>query len=182
MGCEQPRGARCPDHRRRRWYRLGDRSHRGGPRRARADSRHHGIRARPLAKELGDSATALVADLTDLAAVKKLWDDAWAVKGHVDVLVNNAGAYPPAPLDAPLEEWLKVWDFSLDLHLKAPAVLCREAVAAYAGLRPGRHHHQPGVACCVSRRGSGVLALRGSQGRRGCDDAHDRTPVRPSTA
>ena len=91
----------------------------------------------PLAKELGDSATALVADLTDLAAVKKLWDDAWAVKGHVDVLVNNAGAYPPAPLDAPLEEWLKVWDFSLDLHLKAPAVLCREAVAAYAGLDRG---------------------------------------------
>ena len=32
-----------------------------------------------LAKELGDSATVLVADLTDLAAVKKLWDDAWAV-------------------------------------------------------------------------------------------------------
>ncbi len=90
-----------------------------------------------LVKELGDGATPLVADLTDLAAVKKLWDDAWAAKGQVDVLVNNAGAYPAAPLDAPLEEWLAVWDFSLDLHLKAPAVLCREAVAAYSAREQG---------------------------------------------
>jgi 3-oxoacyl-[acyl-carrier protein] reductase len=90
-----------------------------------------------LAKELGDSATALVADLTDPAAVKRLWDDAWAINGRVDVLVNNAGAYPAAPLDAPLDEWLEVWDFSLDLHLKAPAILCREAVAAYSAREQG---------------------------------------------
>ena len=74
----------------------------------------------PLAEELGDSATTFVADLTDLAAAKRLWDDAWAAKGHVDVLVNNAGAYPPAPLDAPLDEWL-----------------CREAVTAYSARPEG---------------------------------------------
>ncbi|TDD23729.1 SDR family oxidoreductase [Kribbella turkmenica] len=91
----------------------------------------------PLAQELGDSATTFVADLTDLAAVKRLWDEAWAAKGQVDVLVNNAGAYPPAPLGAPLDEWLAVWDFSLDLHLKAPAVLCREAVSAYSARADG---------------------------------------------
>ena len=51
-----------------------------------------------LAKELGESATTLVADLTDMAAVKQLWDAAWSAKGHLDVLVNNAGAYPLAPV------------------------------------------------------------------------------------
>ncbi|MEV6285225.1 SDR family oxidoreductase [Kribbella sp. NPDC051770] len=90
-----------------------------------------------LAAELGEQATPLVADLTDLAATGRLWDDAWAVKGRIDVLVNNAGAYPPAPLDASLDEWLRVWDFSLDLHLKAPAVLCRAAVAAYSAQDSG---------------------------------------------
>ncbi|GAA1556758.1 SDR family oxidoreductase [Kribbella lupini] len=90
-----------------------------------------------LTEELGESATPLVADLTDLAAAEQLWNDAWAVKGRIDVLVNNAGAYPPAPLDASLDEWLKVWDFSLDLHLKAPAVLCRQAVTAYSAQDDG---------------------------------------------
>lgn len=85
-----------------------------------------------LAEEFGANATPLVADLTDLKAAEQLWTDAWAVKGRIDVLVNNAGAYPPAPLDSSLDEWLKVWDFSLDLHLKAPAVLCRQAVTAYS--------------------------------------------------
>ncbi len=98
----------------------------------------HDLRAPgALAAELGDSATPLVADLTDLTAVARLWDEAWAVKGRIDVLVNNAGAYPPAPLEASLDEWLRVWDFSLDLHLKAPAVLCRAAVAAYSAQERG---------------------------------------------
>ena len=90
-----------------------------------------------LVGELGSAATPLVANLTDMAAVKRLWDEAWAATGGVDVLVNNAGAYPPAPLEAPLDEWLKVWDFSLALHLKAPCVLCREAVLAFSAREQG---------------------------------------------
>ncbi|CCH79148.1 Short-chain dehydrogenase/reductase SDR [Nostocoides japonicum T1-X7] len=94
-----------------------------------------GVKA--LADELGDSATALVADLADMEATQRLWDQAWAVKGWVDVLVNNAGFYPPAPLDATLGDWLAVWDTSLAVHLKGPAVLCRAAVAAYAARPDG---------------------------------------------
>ena len=90
-----------------------------------------------LAEELGDNATPLVADLADMAAAQQLWNDAWTIKGRIDVLINNAGFYPPAPLEATLEEWVGVWDVSLDVHLKAPAVLCREAVNAYAGQEGG---------------------------------------------
>jgi NAD(P)-dependent dehydrogenase (short-subunit alcohol dehydrogenase family) len=89
-----------------------------------------------LADDLGEAATSLVADLSDMAATATLWQQAWTVKGKIDVLVNNAGFYPPAPLEDSLTDWIAVWDKSLDVHLKAPAVLCREAVNAFAG-RPG---------------------------------------------
>jgi 3-oxoacyl-[acyl-carrier protein] reductase len=89
-----------------------------------------------LVDELGGSATPLVADLGDMSAAAALWRDAESVKGRIDVLVNNAGFYPPAPLEDSLEQWIAVWDRSLDVHLKAPAVLCRAAVASFSG-RPG---------------------------------------------
>jgi NAD(P)-dependent dehydrogenase (short-subunit alcohol dehydrogenase family) len=90
-----------------------------------------------LVAELGTAAAPLAADLTDMAVVEALWHEAWAATGGIDVLVNNAGAYPPAPLDFTLDEWVGVWDLSLDLHLKAPAVLCREAVRAFGGRPEG---------------------------------------------
>jgi 3-oxoacyl-[acyl-carrier protein] reductase len=84
-----------------------------------------------LAGELGDRATPLVADLADPDATDGLWRRAAAVHGRIDVLVNNAGIYPPAPLDDPLEAWLGVWDRSLGVNLVAPAILCRAAVRAF---------------------------------------------------
>jgi len=85
-----------------------------------------------LADEIGDQAHALAADLSDAAATQSLWDEAIAVHGRVDVLVNNAGTYPPAPLEDSLEDWVKVWDFSLAVNLLAPAILCRAAVTSFS--------------------------------------------------
>jgi len=85
-----------------------------------------------LAADLGDAATALTADLSDAEATARLWRDALAVHGRIDVLVNNAGIYPPAPIELELADWMTVWDLSLAVNLKAPAILCREAVATYA--------------------------------------------------
>jgi 3-oxoacyl-[acyl-carrier protein] reductase len=85
-----------------------------------------------LVGELGDAATALTADLSDPAATARLWHDALAVHGRIDVLVNNAGIYPPAPVDLGVADWIRVWDLSLAVNLKAPAVLCKEAVTTYA--------------------------------------------------
>src|SRR5215475_645727 len=92
---------------------------------------------KPLADDLGGAATPLAADLSDMAATAALWREAWTVKGKIDVLVNNAGLYPPAPLEDSLTDWIAVWNKSLDVHLKAPAVLCREAVNAFAGQPDG---------------------------------------------
>ena len=44
----------------------------------------------------GGQAIAVQADVADAAAVRRLFDEAVAAYGHVDVLVNNAGIMPPA--------------------------------------------------------------------------------------
>ena len=91
----------------------------------------------PIASELGPKATALIADLSSADGTAGLWTDALAVHGRIDVLVNNAGIYPPAPLDAPLDDWVKVWDLSHAVNLRAPAILCRAAVDTYANQESG---------------------------------------------
>jgi 3-oxoacyl-[acyl-carrier protein] reductase len=85
-----------------------------------------------VVRELGDAAHGLTADLRDPTATARLWDEALAVHGRIDVLVNNAGIYPPAPLDLPPADWVGVWDLSLAVNLTAPALLCRAAVRAFS--------------------------------------------------
>ncbi len=85
-----------------------------------------------LAADLGPQAHPLLADLRDRSATQALWRDALAVAGRIDVLVNNAGIYPPAELDRSLEDWTAVWDLSLGVNLIAPAILCREAIATFS--------------------------------------------------
>ncbi len=100
----------------------------------------HDVSAGPLtdlAEELGSRAHAIVVDLRDRAATQRLWRDGLAVHGRIDVLVNNAGIYPLAPLDLSLEAWTAVWDLSLGVNLVAPAILCREAIETFSGQEGG---------------------------------------------
>jgi NAD(P)-dependent dehydrogenase (short-subunit alcohol dehydrogenase family) len=85
-----------------------------------------------LVEELTPSAHALAADLIDPNSAERLWAEALEVHGRIDVLINNAGIYPPAPLDAAVDDWLEVWDTSLAVNLIAPAILCKAAVATFA--------------------------------------------------
>lgn len=89
-----------------------------------------------VAAEIGAEAHSLVANLVDPDATARLWAEATQIHGHIDVLVNNAGIYPAAPLDASLDDWMRVWDLSLAVNLKAPAILCREAVKTFSA-QPG---------------------------------------------
>ena len=100
----------------------------------------HDVRAdsvERLAEELGPSAHALIADLADPIATGRLWEDALAIYGRIDVLINNAGIYPPAELDSPLDQWLRVWNLSIGVNLIAPAILCRAAVTTFAAQPDG---------------------------------------------
>ena len=72
-----------------------------------------GGRLTELADELGDAAHAVTADLSDPIAADALWQEAVAWRGHVDVLVNNAGIYEAAVVDGDLQAWRASWDRTL---------------------------------------------------------------------
>jgi NADP-dependent 3-hydroxy acid dehydrogenase YdfG len=75
-------------------------------------------RLQALADELtgrGGKAIAAATDVTDREQVKRLVDAAVQAYGRVDVMINNAGLMPQAPL-----EQLKIdeWDRMIDVNLK----------------------------------------------------------------
>jgi 3-oxoacyl-[acyl-carrier protein] reductase len=89
-----------------------------------------------VVRDVGDAAHGFTADLRDPAATSRLWDDALAAHGRIDVLVNNAGIYPPAPLNLPTDDWVDVWNLSLAVNLTAPAILCKKAIPEFSA-QPG---------------------------------------------
>jgi NAD(P)-dependent dehydrogenase (short-subunit alcohol dehydrogenase family) len=75
-----------------------------------------------------DKRLLLQADLTDLDSVERLWTDAVAWRGGVDVFVNNAATMLwEGAFDAPLETWDRVWEETLRVNVLAPARLIRQA-------------------------------------------------------
>jgi NAD(P)-dependent dehydrogenase (short-subunit alcohol dehydrogenase family) len=89
-----------------------------------------GRRPEPLARAVSDAAAdgsrlaSVIADVSDPADVRKLFDQARQQFGRVDLLFNNAGqAAPPVPLeDVPFA----VWQAVLGANLTA-AFLCTQA-------------------------------------------------------
>ena len=89
--------------------------------------------AQALAAELGERTLVIVTDLTDPGARERLWEQSLAWRGRLDVLVNNAGAWVPSPLDDD-QAWRDGWDQNLSLNLLAPADLCRAAIAHWTDI------------------------------------------------
>jgi NAD(P)-dependent dehydrogenase (short-subunit alcohol dehydrogenase family) len=73
----------------------------------------------------------VAADLREEAAVARLWREAIAWRGGVDVLVNNAAIMTESGFDAPDEEWRRAWDEMLRVNVVAPANLARAAVGHF---------------------------------------------------
>lgn len=100
----------------------------------------------PVAKKTGG--TAIVADVTDEAAVKKAVAAAAKAMGGLDGIVNCAGFTTMAPIEKTTVDMFRA---QLDIHIIAPFLVCREAVpflrkagkgtivniASVAGLLPG---------------------------------------------
>ena len=80
-----------------------------------------------LEAEIGDPAgcATISVDVTAKDAPHQIVDLALRLFGRVDYVVNNAGVGSPKPLDECNDEEL---DYFLDIMLKAPFRLCREAI------------------------------------------------------
>lgn len=102
----------------------------------------------------------IAADLEEAGAARRVWDAALAeLDRRIDVLVNNAGIFEAAPIDAPDDAWLSAWERTMRINLTASAELCRLAVlhfrergeggrivnvasrAAYRGDSPAHWHY-----------------------------------------
>lgn len=111
---------------------------------------------------------SLAADLTDPTAPRRIWDQALAaLDGRIDVLINNAGIFEAASIDAPDASWTEAWNRTMQINLTASAELCRLAVlhfrrhgggrivniasrAAYRGDSPAHWHYAASKAGMVA--------------------------------
>jgi NAD(P)-dependent dehydrogenase (short-subunit alcohol dehydrogenase family) len=79
----------------------------------------------------------IAADLAVPGVTEGLWNEALErLDGRIDVLVNNAGIFEEAPLDAP--DWTARWQRTQQVNLVAAAELCRLAVLHFRARGGGR--------------------------------------------
>jgi 3-oxoacyl-[acyl-carrier protein] reductase len=87
--------------------------------------------AQTISEEIGPRCRILGADLALSGAAAELWRGALSAAPRIDVLVNNAGTYESAPLDASAERWQAAWARVMQVNLYAPAELSRLAIAHF---------------------------------------------------
>ncbi len=102
---------------------------------------HYGTsadRTQNLAEEIGaEKSFCVQADFTQPHAGSKLWRDALAWRGRIDVVVNNAGVYLPHPVDTDDDTWHQTWATTLQVNLIAAADISRCAVRHWQGCGGG---------------------------------------------
>ena len=84
---------------------------------------------------LGANVLAVPVDVTDESQIIRLFEESHARHGRLDVLVNNAGAFDGAPLDA---FSTAAWDKVLSVNLRAPFLCTREAMKVMKRQGTGR--------------------------------------------
>ena len=115
----------------------------------------------------------LAVDVTDDQAPKRIVDLALSRWGRIDFLINNAGVGRPKPLHETDDQTL---DFFLNLMLRAPFRLAREAICAHEA-RLGDRQRELDVRGRRRDAGRGVF---GGEGRIDRTDVAHRLPVRSS--
>ncbi|WP_438464145.1 SDR family NAD(P)-dependent oxidoreductase [Marinomonas sp. PE14-40] len=89
-----------------------------------------------LESEFAERGLAIQADLSNPNEIQSLWRNALNWRGHIDVLVNNAGVYVSSPLDND-DDWRKDWNTNLQVNLIAAADLCRYSIQHFENMGAG---------------------------------------------
>ena len=97
--------------------------------------------AEALVNEIGENARAFQADLGEMNEVKSLFDEVLTYFGKLDVLVNNAGIAVPVSPNIEDGNWLDAWDTTMDVNLKAAALLSKLSLKQMVNCGEGRLIH-----------------------------------------
>ncbi len=79
----------------------------------------------------GDRKLLLQADFSKSGAGRKLWGEAVAWHGRIDVLINNAALMASTSIDTDDHDWDSTWPRIFQVNVFEPASLIREAVHHY---------------------------------------------------
>jgi NAD(P)-dependent dehydrogenase (short-subunit alcohol dehydrogenase family) len=80
-----------------------------------------------LINDAGGQASAVTCDVSKEADVARLVEHAEKTYGGLDILINNAAAYPRAPFD---DLTVDMWDTNMDVNAKGTFLCCKAAVPA----------------------------------------------------
>jgi NAD(P)-dependent dehydrogenase (short-subunit alcohol dehydrogenase family) len=111
-----------------------------------------------------DRQLVLRADLAVPGETRRLWNEALAWQGRLDVLVNNAAVLIETPLDDPDDVWADKWSRTFAVNVRASSDLVRDAVRHFQGCGGGV---LIALSSWVAQRGSGnpdLLAYAASKG------------------
>ncbi len=98
-----------------------------------------GEAATALRSELGiDPADFFYEDLSQEGAGGRLAARAIARAGRLDAVVNNAGVARPSPISASDDTWDAAWHEIMAVNVRAPADICRRAIAHFRQHGGGR--------------------------------------------
>lgn len=107
---------------------------------ARVAVHYHSQRAQAdtLAGEIGQRAQTFQADLGDADACVSLWKAVTERFGRIHTLVNNAGIALSCPPEGDITGWVRGWDATMAVNLRAPGILSKLAVAHFIEHGGGR--------------------------------------------
>ncbi len=105
-----------------------------------------------------DERLLVQADFSQPGSARKLWREAVAWRGRIDVTIVNAATMPTTPFDGEDAHWDEGWRQATQVNILEPASLVREAVRHYLG-------HGGGTLIALSswaaQRGSAIPQLAG---------------------
>jgi 3-oxoacyl-[acyl-carrier protein] reductase len=92
--------------------------------------------AEQTALEIGNNSFAVQANLKNPEEIEKLFKEVVGKFGQLNVLVNNAGIFKMSLIES--DSWLDDWNETLDVNLRAAALLSRLAILHFQPRGGGR--------------------------------------------
>jgi len=84
--------------------------------------------AENLAHVLGNGSKSFQADFSKANEAAKLFDRVALEMGSIEIIVNNAGLAIQSDVNSSDEDWMKVWNKTMEVNLNSSAILCKKAI------------------------------------------------------